>query len=141
VTSQLLETTLQVLSVGLASKLQERLEQLAAFRAALPLLGSPALDGAFKKGTKDLPGWWGAQQDEGLVAGVLQHGFGNWGHMFEVGGGAVVWLQVFAQAIWCIAYGVHSWRLFDVIGPASGRGPAAAPRTCQAGRLASRMRG
>jgi hypothetical protein len=79
--------TPQVLSVGLASKLQERLEQLASFRAALPLLGSPALDGAFKKGTKDLPGWWGGQQDEGLVAGVLQHGFGNWGPMFEVGGG------------------------------------------------------
>jgi hypothetical protein len=90
----------------LASKLQERLEQLAAFRAALPLLGSPALDGAFKRGTKDLPGWWGAQQDEGLVAGVLQRGFGNWGPLFEVGCGGVnavcpAAVRGVAEALWC----------------------------------------
>lgn len=68
-----------------ASRLQERLDMLSTFRSATVLLGTPQLEAAFKRGTKELPGWWGPQQDEGLVAGVLQHGFGNWGPMFEVG--------------------------------------------------------
>ena len=57
----------------------------AAARSALELVSTGQLEAAFKKGAKDLPHWWNPQLDVGLVAGVVTHGYGNWGPMFEVG--------------------------------------------------------
>lgn len=59
-------------------------------RSVTGLVGSGQLEAAFKKGAKDLPNWWTPQLDVGLVLGVVTHGYGEWGPIFEVCGSCML---------------------------------------------------
>lgn len=70
---------MRVLSTGQASKLKERLVNLAALRSGLELLKpvwqeQPALQNRMG----ELPVWWGPEHEGQLVQAVLKHGFGEW---------------------------------------------------------------
>jgi hypothetical protein len=75
----------QTLTGASASRLQERLEMLATFRAAQQELPDTwHIQAKSTAAAKELPPWWTSVHDAALVKAVLKHGFGNWTAMFEV---------------------------------------------------------
>ncbi len=78
----------KVLTAGTAAKLRERLETMEVLRRGAERL-APGWEGERAvvklKVLAGLPGWWQPAHDAALVAGVVEHGFGNWTEMSKVG--------------------------------------------------------
>ena len=81
-------TITEVLTATTAARLRERLEQMQVLREGVKQLGSGwERDRQLARPGKEMPEWWGAGHDVELAKGVVKHGFGSWGAIFEVRGG------------------------------------------------------